>query len=42
MVNYRYDLNTVETNHELFAHRGEVAATRAIKAMLGPEMPERS
>jgi malonyl-CoA decarboxylase len=37
MVNYRYDLNTVETNHELFAHRGEVATTRAIKAMLAPE-----
>ena len=42
MVNYRYDLNTVETNHELFAHRGEVVTTRAIKSMLGPEKPERS
>jgi hypothetical protein len=42
MVNYRYDLNTVETNHELFAHRGEVVTTRAIESMLGPERPERS
>ncbi len=42
MVNYRYDLNTVETNHELYAHRGEVVTTRAIKSMLGPEKPERA
>ncbi|OQM74248.1 decarboxylase [Pseudaminobacter manganicus] len=37
MVNYRYDLKTVEANHEQFAHRGEVATTRAIKSLLGPE-----
>jgi malonyl-CoA decarboxylase len=42
MVNYRYDLNAVETNHELFAHRAEVVTTRAIKSMLGPERSERS
>jgi malonyl-CoA decarboxylase len=42
MVNYRYDLNAVETNHELFAHRAEVVTTRAIKSMLGPQRPERS
>jgi malonyl-CoA decarboxylase len=36
MVNYRYDLKTVEANHELFAHRREVVATRAIRSMLGP------
>jgi malonyl-CoA decarboxylase len=41
MVNYRYDLKTVEANHEQFAHRGELAATRAIKSMLGPARPER-
>jgi malonyl-CoA decarboxylase len=42
MVNYRYDLKTVETNHELFAHKGEVTMTRAIRAMLGPEAPKRT
>ncbi|WP_200957821.1 malonyl-CoA decarboxylase [Mesorhizobium sp. Root157] len=42
MVNYRYDLKTVEANHELFAHKGEVVATRAIRSMLGPERPERN
>jgi malonyl-CoA decarboxylase len=41
MVNYRYDLKTVEANHELFAHRGEPAAARAVKSMLGPPRPER-
>ena len=42
MVNYRYDLKTVEANHELFAHKGEVVATRAIRSMLGPERAERN
>ncbi|THF54814.1 malonyl-CoA decarboxylase [Ollibium composti] len=42
MVNYRYDLDTVETNHELYAHRAEVVTTRAIKSMLGRSGPERS
>lgn len=37
MVNYRYDLKTVEANHELFAHNGEVVTTRAIRSMLGAE-----
>lgn len=37
MVNYRYDLSTVEANHELFAHKGEVVTTRAIRSLLGPE-----
>jgi malonyl-CoA decarboxylase len=42
MVNYRYDLNTVEANHELFAHKGEIVTTRAIRSMLGPEAPKRN
>jgi malonyl-CoA decarboxylase len=42
MVNYRYDLKTVEANHELFAHKGEVITTRAIRSMLGPEAPKRN
>ena len=37
MVNYRYDLKTVEANHELFVHKGEVVTTRAIRAILGSE-----
>jgi malonyl-CoA decarboxylase len=35
MVNYRYDLKTVETNHELFAHRREIVTTRAIRSLAG-------
>ncbi|MHA6646269.1 malonyl-CoA decarboxylase [Mesorhizobium sp. A623] len=42
MVNYRYDLKTVEANHELFAHKGEVVATRAVRSMLGAERPGRN
>jgi malonyl-CoA decarboxylase len=42
MVNYRYDLNTVEANHELYAHRRDVVATRAIKSLLGPERTQRN
>jgi malonyl-CoA decarboxylase len=42
MVNYRYDLKTVEANHELFAHRREVATTRAIRSMLGPRRAQRT
>jgi malonyl-CoA decarboxylase len=35
MVNYRYDLKTVETNHELFAHKREIVTTRAIRSLAG-------
>lgn len=33
MVNYRYDLKTVETNHELFAHKREIVTTRAVRSL---------
>jgi malonyl-CoA decarboxylase len=34
MVNYLYDLNTIETNHEAFANKGVVAASPAIQRLL--------
>ncbi len=34
MVNYLYDLNDVEKNHEAFANQGRVAASRTVRAML--------
>lgn len=37
MVNYRYDLKTVESNHEAYAHQREVITTRAIRSLIGPE-----
>ncbi len=34
MVNYLYDLDEIERNHEAFANQGEVAASSAVKKML--------
>ncbi len=34
MVNYHYRLNRIEANHEAYADKGEVAATRSVRAML--------
>ncbi|HET7413137.1 MAG TPA: malonyl-CoA decarboxylase [Pararhizobium sp.] len=42
MVNYRYDLKTVEANHELYAHRREVVTTRTIRSMLGSDKIRRT
>ena len=39
MVNYLYDLKTVETNHEAYARNGEVIASRAIRALLHAKPP---
>ena len=36
MVNYRYDLKEIETNHEAFANQGKVAASRAVRHLLKP------
>ncbi|HEX7581048.1 MAG TPA: malonyl-CoA decarboxylase, partial [Thermoanaerobaculia bacterium] len=36
MVNYLYDLSRIERNHELFANKGEVVASPAVKRLLGP------
>ena len=33
MVNYRYDLDEIERNHEAFANRGQVAASSAVKKL---------
>lgn len=34
MVNFLYDLNEIEKNHEAFANRGAVAASSAVKKLL--------
>jgi malonyl-CoA decarboxylase len=40
MVNYLYDLEHIEQNHEAFANRGEIAAAPAIKRLLAAPKPE--
>ncbi|MFT4095793.1 MAG: malonyl-CoA decarboxylase [Rhodoblastus sp.] len=37
MVNYLYDLDEIEKNHEAFANQGEVIASNAVKRMLKGE-----
>lgn len=39
MVNYLYDLKTVETNHEAYARNKEVIAARAIRSLLNGKPP---
>jgi malonyl-CoA decarboxylase len=34
MVNYRYDLGQVEKNHEAYANRAEVVASRRVHELL--------
>lgn len=41
MVNYLYDLKSIEENHEAFAEAGEVAASSAVRAKLRPATAER-
>ena len=36
MVNYCYELSDIEKNHEAYAFNGNVAASRAVKALLRP------
>ena len=36
MVNYRYDLDDIETNHEAFASRNTVVASSSVKKQLRP------
>ncbi len=36
MVNYRYDLDDIETNHEAYATRDTVVASSAVRKMLRP------
>jgi len=40
MVNYLYDLEHIEQNHEAFANRGEIAVAPAIKRLLAAPKPE--
>lgn len=41
MVNYLYDLDRIETNHEAFAERGTVAAAQGVRSLL-PTQIERN
>jgi malonyl-CoA decarboxylase len=34
MVNYLYDLDEIERNHEAFVNRGQIAASAAVKKLL--------
>jgi malonyl-CoA decarboxylase len=33
MVNYRYDLNKISTNHEAYANQQSVVASKAVRAL---------
>jgi malonyl-CoA decarboxylase len=33
MVNYLYDLDHIEENHEAYANRGEIAASSAVRKL---------
>ena len=35
MVNYRYDLNKISTNHEAYANQQSVVASKAVRALAG-------
>ena len=37
MVNYLYDLDDIEKNHEAFANQGEVAASGAVRRLIKGE-----
>jgi malonyl-CoA decarboxylase len=34
MVNYLYDLDQIEKNHEAFANQGEIVASNAVRRLL--------
>ncbi len=34
MVNYLYDLDLIEANHEAYANRGEIAAAPAVRKLV--------
>jgi malonyl-CoA decarboxylase len=40
MVNYLYDLDTIEANHEAFANRGTVAASAPVRKLAAPFAPK--
>jgi malonyl-CoA decarboxylase len=41
MVNYLYDLNEIEENHEAYANQREVVASSAVRKLLKPENKQR-
>jgi malonyl-CoA decarboxylase len=42
MVNYLYDLDSVELNHEAYAEKGEIAASAAVRKLLKSEPAARA
>ena len=42
MVNYLYDINTIEKNHEAYANLGLVTASSAVTRALRPDLPARA
>ena len=42
MVNYLYDLDSVELNHEAYAEKGEIAASSAVRKLLKSEPAARA
>jgi malonyl-CoA decarboxylase len=40
MVNYLYDLDEIERNHEAFVNRGEITASSAVRKLV-PAGPSR-
>ena len=41
MVNYLYDLDDIERNHEAFAEKGEVIASPSVRRLLRADLPAR-
>ncbi|HEV7874722.1 MAG TPA: malonyl-CoA decarboxylase [Enterovirga sp.] len=41
MVNYLYDLNDIERNHEVYAEKGEVIAAPGVRRLLRADLPTR-
>ncbi|TDR93669.1 malonyl-CoA decarboxylase [Enterovirga rhinocerotis] len=41
MVNYRYDLDEIERNHELYAEKGDVVAAPGVRKLVKAEAPVR-
>jgi malonyl-CoA decarboxylase len=40
MVNYRYDLDEIEANHEAFAEAGTIAASGAVRRLVRDLVPD--
>jgi malonyl-CoA decarboxylase len=40
MVNYLYDLDDIEDNHEAYANRGVIAASSAVKKLAPVSTPK--